>query len=198
MFRSAALASVLAATLAAAAQARVPLVLRAAQQQPVAVPAGIYRLDRTQSVLVAYVRRNGAAPVALHLTRFDATLVYDPARPAEAQAQVTLDPISFTTAGAGADLGAIANWRSATFASTAFQPAGPTRGTLTGTLNFFGLARPLAIALDLTRIVPGPPARLYVHGTAALTMANPAVLGLVRLPLGGTVQFDIAAQFVRS
>ena len=189
---------------AAAAAARAPLILRSSANPPVrnasTIPAGIYRLDQARSRLTARITRAGQAPVLLRFTRFEAMLVYDPARPEAARAEVMLDPASFSTGGAARSgyAGAVAKWRAFSFVSTSFQRTTPTRGVLTGNVSFFGFVRPLAIQLTLTSVLPGENPVLGFSGSSAVSIANPSMIAFTGLQLGGDVQLAIEAQFVKA
>lgn len=193
----------LSAAPAPAATAYVPLVLRSAppfrapEQGSAFIPAGTYRLDRAHSRLTARMARADGTLVLLRFDRFDARFAYDPARPAATRAEVMLDPVSYrsesTARAEPADLGAVAQWRSVSFLSTAFTRTGPVNGTLSGTVRFFGFERPLGITLRLTGITPGRATVVRLHGLSAFTM--PSFPGL---QWGGAMQFDIDAQFIRS
>jgi polyisoprenoid-binding protein YceI len=79
--------------LAAAAQAgdNVP----APVQAP--VPAGAYALDKAHTSLVFRVNHLGFSAFTARFTRYDAKLAFDPAKPADASVDVTIDPASISS-----------------------------------------------------------------------------------------------------
>ncbi len=160
------------------------------------MPAGIYRLDSARSRLTARIRRGGAAPFIVRFERFDAILVYDPMRPEAAHAEVTIDPASFRNLAAARspDLRTIAKWRSVAFVSNSFTRTARNGGVLNGNVSFFGLTKPVSIQLILTGASRGA---IFVSGTSAISVANPAMIGFTGLQLGGDMQFSIEALFVR-
>lgn len=144
------------------------------------LPAGAYTLDKTHSTIVARVSHLGFSNYTVQFTEWDAQLQLDPANPAQASLNVTINPRSLDIPAPPAGflqelLGA--SWLNAaahpevTFRSTQVEVTGANTARIHGDLTLLGVTKP--ITLDATYnggwagIPQDPHARLgfSAHGT---------------------------------
>jgi polyisoprenoid-binding protein YceI len=151
-------ASVRAAALALAACAFVTAQpTSAAQPAPLKVPAGTYTLDKAHASLIFKVSHLGFSSFTGRFSRFDAKLQFDPARPAAARVEATIDPRSieadnppgnFLAMLQGADWLDAARYPEMTFRSTRVTALGAKKLRVRGDLTLHGVTRP--VDLDVT------------------------------------------------
>jgi polyisoprenoid-binding protein YceI len=119
-----------------------------------AIPAGSYTLDKTHATLVFRVNHLGFSFYTARFADFDATLEFDPAKPAEAEVTATIDanslelpspPEGFTDTLKGPDWLDTANHPQITFKSTSVEPTGPSRARITGNLTLHGETKPVTL-----------------------------------------------------
>ena len=152
--RAAAVAFAGSTIVAAAAAADTPAV---PPPSPLKIPAGTYTLDKPHASLIFKVGHLGFSNFTGRFTRFDATLQFDPAHPAAAKVEVTIDPrsiesdnppASFLAMLQGADWLDAARYPQMTFRSTRVTALGPKKLRVRGDLTLHGVTRP--VDLDVT------------------------------------------------
>ncbi|MEQ1780082.1 MAG: YceI family protein [Hyphomonadaceae bacterium] len=122
-----------------------------------ALPTGAYKMEKPHASLLARVKHMGLSNYTVRLTAFDATLDFDPAKPAASKVHVIINPLSVqadhpTDAGwdtkIGTDFFKGAQFPQIVFDSTSAAATGQFTGTLTGNLTFRGITKP--VTLDVT------------------------------------------------
>ena len=130
------------------------------------IPAGDYTLDKSHASLIFKVNHLGFSSFTARFTRFDATLRFDPARPASARVEATIDPRSISADNApagfleslqGADWLDAAKFGQMTFRSTSVTAAGARRLRVTGDFTLHGVTRPLTLAVAFNGGYAGHP-----------------------------------------
>ena len=163
-FRLALLAVVAASALTAcsppaAKKAEAPVAPAAAPAKPAApqVPAGDYTLDKYHSTVVFKVSHMGFSQYTAQFAAFDAKLKFDPADPAAASVEATIDPRSLTIPSPPAGfhdelIGSAwldsAKYPAITFRSTKVEVTGANTARITGDLTLHGVTKP--VVLDTT------------------------------------------------
>lgn len=118
------------------------------------LPAGTYTLDKAHASLIFRVDHLGFSHYTARFTRFDATLQLDPANPAAARLEATVDAASLATDNPpqgfedtlrGPDWLDAAAYPQITFRSTEVAPTGPDTARITGDFSLHGVTRPLAL-----------------------------------------------------
>ena len=121
------------------------------------VPAGAYTLDKSHASLTFKVNHLGFSNYTAQFTSFDARLQFDPAAPAAATIEATIDanslelpspPAGFTDTMKGAQWLDTAKYPTITFKSTKVEPAGDNKAKITGDFTLHGVTRP--VTLDAT------------------------------------------------
>jgi polyisoprenoid-binding protein YceI len=125
-----------------------------AKPAPPSIPAGAYKLDPAHASLEFKVNHLGFSHYTARFTDFDATLQLDPANPAAAQLQVTVDPrsLELPRPPAGFKVELLGkNWLDAgafpqiTFRSTQVATTGPDTARITGDLTLHGVTKPVTL-----------------------------------------------------
>jgi polyisoprenoid-binding protein YceI len=118
------------------------------------LPAGVYTLDKPHGSLIFRVDHLGFSHYTARFTRFDATLRLDPAQPAAARLEASVDPASLTADNPppgfeamlrGPDWLDVARYPAITFRSTMVEPTGPDTARVTGDFTLHGVTRPLLL-----------------------------------------------------
>jgi polyisoprenoid-binding protein YceI len=124
---------------------------------PLQVPAGNYTLDKAHASLIFKVNHLGFSNYTGRFSRFDARLQFDPARPAAARVEATIEPRSievdnppgnFLAILQGADWLDAARYPEMTFRSTRVTALGAKKLRVRGDLTLHGVTRP--VDLDVT------------------------------------------------
>jgi polyisoprenoid-binding protein YceI len=147
-------------------------------------PAGKYVIDAKHTGLVARVPHMGFSYSIFRFTDVQGTLGWDPANPSADTLSVTVDPKSIVTGPVqgfsdeltGPKFLNVAQFATATFASTAFKPDGPTHGKVEGTLTIMGVTKPAVFDVEL--VGAGKGFRGPVIGVTARTEVNAKDFGL--------------------
>jgi polyisoprenoid-binding protein YceI len=125
-------------------------------KDPASAVAGTYRLDPAHSAVVARVPHAGG--YSYNVVRFaivDGSLIWDPAKLDTAKLAVTVDmtprtdPIVYAQDLKGPNFMNVAQFPTATFASTAVRKTGATTGVVSGNLTFLGQTKPATIDVQL-------------------------------------------------
>jgi polyisoprenoid-binding protein YceI len=166
-------------------------------------PAGAYAMDAQHTAILARVAHIGYSYSVFRFDRASGQLTWDPKAPAKSKLTVSVETASIATpvAGfadqlAGPDYLDSKAFPTATFTSTAFRPAGPTRGQVDGELTFRGKTRPFTFQVELVGAgggFGGKP-RIGVHATGAL---KPADFGLPEM-FGSSIELVIDTEFEKA
>lgn len=140
-----------------------PVVLSAcaltAQQTPqsrTSLPTGAYQMEKPHASLLARVKHMGLSYYTVRLTDFDATLDFDPAKPAASKVHAIINPLAVqadhpTDTGwdskIGTDFLKGTQFPQIIFDSTKVEPTGQFSGTVTGNLSFRGVTKPVALTV---------------------------------------------------
>lgn len=122
-------------------------------------PAGQYRIDLSHTSVNFRVSHLGFSNYTARFTNIDGTLDIDPANPAAARLDVTIDPasiqtnyplddIDFDKKLAGPEWLDAAKFPKITYRSTKVEPTGPNTAKVTGDLTLHGVTKP--VVLDVT------------------------------------------------
>ena len=153
-----------------------------AAEKPAApqVPAGDYRLDKAHASLTFTVNHLGFSHYTARFTDFDAKLKFDPANPAAATLEASIDPRSLDLpappAGFKAELTGpswldAAKYPAITFRSTKVEVTGANTAKITGDFSLHGVTKPVVLEATFTGGYAGQPmdphARIgfSAHGT---------------------------------
>ena len=155
-----------------------------AQQTPqslTSLPTGAYQMEKPHASLLARVKHMGLSYYTVRLTDFDATLDFDPAKPAASKVHAIINPLSVqadhpTDTGWDAKIGTDflkgGQFPQITFDSTKVDPTGQFTGTVTGNLTFRGITKPVTLTvtynggLDSAVLYGGRPAVGFsAHGS---------------------------------
>ena len=178
---------------------------------PADMPAGEYVLDKSHASLTWKVSHFGLSNYTARFTRFDATLDFDPANPANSALKVTVDPTSVETDYPNADakdfdkeLAESERWFNAgefpdiSFASTGIEMKGETTGIVTGDLTFMGVTKPVSLDVSFNGAFEERPfsglATLGFSATGSVTRSDWGMSGLVP-NIGDDVDLLIEVEF---
>jgi polyisoprenoid-binding protein YceI len=158
-FAGAALMGVLGLAVATTASAQ-PAGPPAPSKNPMAAPAGAYKLDPRHTSIVARVpHMNGLSYSTFRFGASSGTLAWDPAKVEAAKLDITVEPASIMTPVpkfgeelAGDKYLTAAKFPTAQFVSTGIRKTGPTTGQIIGNLTFMGVTKPMTINGDLVGV----------------------------------------------
>ena len=178
-----------------------------------AVPAGTYTLDKAHASLIFRVNHLGFSSFTGRFARVDATLQFDPARPAAARVEATIDPRSIETDNPpgnflamlqGADWLDAARYPEMKFHSTRVTPRGANKLRVRGDLTLHGTTRPVDLDVTYNGGYAGhpmdPQARIGFSARATLQRSAFGIsLGIPepgsRMGVGDTVELLLEAEF---
>lgn len=147
--------------LAACTAARV--VTHRVNDDPVAAPAGTYRLDPNHASVIFDVDHLGFSRFVARFRRVEAVLEAVPAAPEESRLRATIEAASIDTNVAeldgmlkGRDMFDVANHSDIGFVSTALKRTGPKTGEMTGDLTIRGQSHPVTLAVTFNGAAPDP------------------------------------------
>jgi len=118
------------------------------------VPAGAYTLDKAHASLIFRVNHLGFSNYTARFTQFDATLQFDPANPAAAHVEATIDPDSldldnppagFKDTLRGAKWLNTAEFPKIVFRSTKVEVTGTNKARITGDFSLHGVTLPVTL-----------------------------------------------------
>lgn len=180
---------------------------------PPDLPAGAYELDPSHASLLFRVDHLGFSKYTGRLTRYDAKLQLDPARPETARLEATIDPRSLSVenppAGFEDELRG-EQWLNAgahpqiTYRSTKVTPTGARTARIDGDLSFRGVTRPVSLNATFNGGYRGHPmdpnARIGFSATGALKRSEFGMRYGVPAPgttmgVGDEVELIIEAEF---
>ena len=164
----------------AAKKAEAPAAPAAEKPAAPQVPAGDYRLDKSHASLTFTVNHLGFSHYTAQFTAFDAKLKFDPANPAAATLEASIDPRSLDLpappAGFKAELTGpswldAAKYPAITFRATKVEVTGANTARITGDFTLHGVTRPVVLEATFNGGYAGHPmdphARIgfSAHGT---------------------------------
>ncbi|MCI5043070.1 MAG: YceI family protein [Aquisalinus sp.] len=175
------------------------------------MPAGEYVLDKSHASLTWKVSHFGLSNYTARFTRFDATVDFDPANPANSTLSVTVDPTSVETDYPNAEakdfdkeLAESDRWFNAgefpeiSFVSTGIEMTGETTGIVTGDLRFMGVTKPASLDVTFNAAFAERPfsglATLGFSATGTVTRSDWGMSGLVP-NIGDDVDLLIEVEF---
>lgn len=150
-----------------------------------ALPAAdTYRIDPVHSAVTFRVRYL-VGKVAGSFGTFSGTLVFDPARPAEASVEARIEVASVNTQNAGrdehlrkADFFDAARFPAMTFKSTRARETAKGRLEVTGDLTMRGTTRPVVLSVAVLGSMLNPRTQAMSAGFSASTRLNRADYGM--------------------
>ncbi|MCB1692966.1 MAG: polyisoprenoid-binding protein [Pseudomonadales bacterium] len=181
------------------------------------VPAGQYRLDRAHASLLFRVNHMGFSMFTARFTRFDATLLFDPAHPGESKLEATVDATSLQTDYPKpeiVDFNALLQnnqwldtqkWPEMKYRASRVDVTGPNEGVVRGELTLRGVTKPVPLTVRFNGGYPGmemdPNARV---GFSAHGELNRSDFGMdygipapgSRMGVSDRVEIIIEAEFV--
>ncbi|MBI1179615.1 MAG: polyisoprenoid-binding protein [Alphaproteobacteria bacterium] len=177
------------------------------------IPAGDYALDKSHATLVFRLSHLGFSLYTAEFRDFDASLTFDPADPAAAAVEATVDaasldlphpPEGFADTIKGPEWLDTAQYPEITFRSTAVEPTGGNDARITGDLTLHGVTRPVTLDATFNGGWAGHPmdphARIGFSATGTFSRSDFGVSYGVPAPgssmgVGDTVEVTIQAEF---
>jgi polyisoprenoid-binding protein YceI len=194
----------LGAVASAAAQAPAPAAAPAGpSKDPMAAPAGTYKIDKNHQSVIARVPHGGG--YSYSTVRFNASegsLTWDPARLEASSVNITVDlkpnfaPIVYNVAPDAPNLMNVAQFPTATFVSTGVRRTGPTTGVVTGNLTLMGQTKPATI--EATLVGAGKNARgMPIVGVSGVMKIKRSDFGFTAMlpAIGDNVEILLDAEF---
>ena len=124
---------------------------------PAPIPAGAYTLDKSHASLSFTVNHLGFSHYTARFGAFDAKLIFDPAKPAAATIEATIDanslelptpPAGFVDTLKGPQWLDTAKYPAIIFKSSKVEPTGANTAKITGDFTLHGVTKP--VTLDAT------------------------------------------------
>lgn len=186
----------------------------------VVAPAGIYKLDRLHTYLTWTIPHNTLSNYMARLTRFDATITWEPGDLAASSVEISIDPTSVVTHHPG-DYGTthavrpFSSWDeeisqssrflnakefpTITFKSNRVELTGERTGRVTGDLTFRGITRPVTLDVTLNGALASHPfRRVPALGFSARGQIKPSDFGMTLISsLSDTVSIAFDGEFQR-
>ncbi len=180
------------------------------------VPAGDYKLDPTHASLIFRVNHLGFSNYTARFKKFDATLQFDPASPAQSQVNATVDPRSietdfpdpakhdFNAALQGEQWLNAAQFPEITFRSTKVELTGGNTARIHGDFTLHGVTKPLVLEAKFNGGFKGMPqdprARIGFSAHGSLKRSEFGIAYGVPAPgttmgVGDDVEIIIEAEF---
>lgn len=169
---------------------------------PAKSAAGNYKLDPTHTSVVGRVLHGKTSFYTFRFDKIEGSYIYDPARPEATKADVTIDPASidsnlrrFDKRLAGPDFLDADKYKTIRFVSGEIRRTGMNHGTMSGTLSFHGVTKP--ITLNVTFNGGGPVGRRITMGYSATATLNMPEYGMDIAPhnIGDNVALTIETEF---
>ena len=170
-------------------------------KDPMAAPAGTYKLDKDHESIVARVGHIRRSP-AERAGATDGTLTWDPAHIENSKVTVTVDtkanfaPIAYRVAPDAPNLMNAAMFPTATFVSTSVKRTGPTTGQIMGNLTLMGQTKPVVIDAQLVGAGKNGGGKPIVGFTGTMKIKR-ADFGFTALmgPIANDVELVLDAEF---
>jgi polyisoprenoid-binding protein YceI len=164
---------------------------------------GVYKLDPSHTSVVGHVLHGRLSLYTFRFDKVDGNYLYDPAKPEATKVDVTIDPASidsnlptFDRRLKGPDFLDAEKYNTIKFVSTEIKRSDMTHGTMTGSLTFHGVTKP--ITLNVTFNGGGPAGRRIEMGysaTASLKMPDYG-MDISANNIGDTVSLAIETEFI--
>ena len=165
--------------------------------------AGTYTLDPDHASVIARVSHLRYSYSIFRFDRLSATLTWDPANVAKSAltakvetASITSNVKGFGEQLSGEDFLKARSFPEASFVSTAFRQASPSRGKIDGELTLMGKTRPVTFDVELVGAGKGFAGQPRI-GINARTSINPVDFGLPAL-LGDAIEIVVDSEFQRN
>lgn len=170
---------------------------------PAKSAAGNYKLDPSHTSVVGRVLHGKLSFYSFRFDKVDGSYIYDPAKPEATKVEVMIDPASidsnlptFDKRLKGPDFLDAEKYNVIKFVSTDIKRTDMTHGTMTGSLTFHGVTKP--ITLNVTFNGGGPAGRRIEMGysaTASLKMPDYG-MDISAHNIGDTVALAIETEFI--
>lgn len=169
---------------------------------PAKSAAGNYKLDPTHTSVVGRVLHGKTSFYTFRFDKIEGSYAYDPARPEATKVDVTIDPASidsnlprFDKRLAGPDFLDADKYKTIHFVSAGIRRTDMSHGTMSGTLSFHGVRKP--ITLNVTFNGGGPVGRRITMGYSATATLNMPEYGMDIAPhnIGDNVALTIETEF---
>jgi polyisoprenoid-binding protein YceI len=170
---------------------------------PAKSAGGNYKIDPSHTSVVGRVLHGKLSFYHFRFDKVDGSYAYDPAKPEATRVEVTIDPASidsnlpvFDRRLKGPDFLDAEKYNVIKFVSTDIKRSDMTHGTMTGSLTFHGVTRP--ITLDVIFNGGGPAGRRIGMGysaTASLKMPDYG-MDISAHNIGDTVSLAIETEFI--
>ncbi|MDX1454597.1 MAG: YceI family protein [Gammaproteobacteria bacterium] len=140
-----------------------------------------YKIDKGHTFITFEISHIGFAFLPGSFNEFDGELVYDAANPADASTRFTIQVESIDTEHAerdkhlrGEDFFDVAEYPTATFVSTAYEPTGDNTAKLTGDLTLKGVTRSIVLDVVMKNAAKDPWGndRIAFEATGEVTLAD--------------------------
>jgi polyisoprenoid-binding protein YceI len=175
--------------------------------EPAKLPAGAYRLDPEHASLLVKLDHFGFSQLVGRFDRLEASLDFDPERPAAAHLTVLIDPASidfnlpkFEQDLRGPDWFDVARFPQARFESRTIAITGDKTGRVTGDLTLHGVTAPVTLEVTFNGGADSLLTGRYTLGFAASgTLSRSSFgLGAYAPAVGDQVTLEIHAEFQRT
>jgi polyisoprenoid-binding protein YceI len=181
--------------------------------QTLDVPAGTYKLDPTHASVTWRVVHLGLSNYTARFTKFDATLVIDPAKPEAAKLSAVVDPTSVrtdypnpATINFDKEIATGDKWLNAnvhktiTFTSTEVKPGPGNTAKVTGNLTLLGVTKPITLDVKLNGGLKEHPfskkAALGFSATGTVKRSQFGMTAMIGPVVSDDVQLQIEAEMI--
>jgi polyisoprenoid-binding protein YceI len=170
---------------------------------PAKSAAGNYKIDPTHTSVTGRVLHGKLSYYTFRFDKVDGSYIYDPAKPEATKVEINIDPASidsnlprFDKRLAGPDFLDAGKYNVIKFVSTEIKRSDVSHGTMTGSLSFHGVTRP--ITLNVTFNGGGPAGRRISMGYSAIALLKMTDYGMDIAPhnIGDTVSLTIETEFI--
>jgi len=170
---------------------------------PAKAAAGNYKLDPSHTSVVGRVLHGKLSFYSFRFDKVDGSYTYDPVKPEATKVEVTIDPASidsnlpaFDRRLKGPDFLDAEKYNLIKFVSTEIKRTDMTHGTMTGSLTFHGVTKP--ITLNVIFNGGGPAGRRIEMGYSATALLKMPEYGMdiSAHNIGDTVSLAIETEFI--
>jgi len=170
---------------------------------PAKSAAGNYKIDPTHTSVTGRVLHGKLSYYTFRFDKVDGSYVYDPAKPETTKVEITIDPASidsnlprFDKRLAGPDFLDAGKYPVIKFVSTEIKRTAVDHGTMTGSLSFHGVTRPITFNVAFNG--GGPAGRRISMGYSATALLTMTDYGMDIAPhnIGDTVSLAIETEFI--
>jgi polyisoprenoid-binding protein YceI len=170
---------------------------------PAKSAGGNYKLDPQHTSVVGRVMHGRLSFYTFRFDKVDGNYTYDPAKPEGTKVEVNIDPASidsnlpvFDKRLRGPDFLDAEKYNAIKFVATEIKRSDMTHGTMTGSLSFHGVTKP--ITLNVTFNGGGPAGRRITMGYSATAMLKMPDYGMdiSAHNIGDSVALTIETEFI--